>query len=273
MASVRRRLYLGLGAVALLLLLGVTSWWRFGQGQLQMALEPVTRSINRLAGNLGAFVRSPSLQRENDSLRRDLAELQTREVKQAVLTLENQALRELATVPKSPGWKSLGAEVIGRQEDDTGLVYLLDRGRRDGVLPGLAVVAGIKPASDDQASAPQAVLVGTVRSAGEHISTFVLTTASQSQVLADVLSPTRPRGLAAGEYNLAVRLKYIPLTELVAPGTPVVTSNLSALIPPNLLIGKVTAIERNEGEFFQSAIVSPPLPLDRFQFLSILIAS
>ncbi|MBI5465946.1 MAG: rod shape-determining protein MreC [Candidatus Kerfeldbacteria bacterium] len=267
---VRRRVVLTLVLLALVAGLALTGLWRRLQGLIQPLTVPTARAVNGLSLNLGSLFSGPQLQRENNELRQRLAQLKAYESERDTLRLENEHLRNLTGLPLPPRFPPLGVEVIGRRQDETGTSYIINRGSRDGLVPGLALVAGVQSAAG-QENRSTAVLVGTVRSVGQDISTFTIMTSTQSQVLAEVANATQSHGLAVGEYNLAVRLKFIPLTDGLSPGQAVVTSNLSPLIPPGLLLGSITAVERQPGDFFQSAVVAPPWALDRLRFLYVLL--
>ena len=89
-------------------------------------------------------------------------------------------------------------------------------------------------------------------------------------MLAKLAEAPTSQSVAVGEYNLAVRLKYLDIDQRVAVGDAVITSNLNTLIPSGLLVGTVTTVEREEGELFQSAVVAPPSPLEQFRYLYVL---
>jgi len=266
----RRRVILGSAIVVLVVLLVVTSLWTRAQGPVQLFTVPVTRTLNSWSLSLGALFNGPQLQRENNELRQRLAQLKAYESERDTLHLENEHLRNLTEVPLPSGWQPLGVEVIGRQQDETGTNYIINRGATSGLIPGLALVAGIS-ASANTKSRLTAVMVGIVKSVGREVSIFSSLTSAQSQILAEVVNTSQSQGLAVGEYNLAVRLKFIPLNDELTTGQPVVTSNLASLIPSGLLLGSITAVDRPSGDFFQSAVVATPWPLDKLRFLYVLL--
>ena len=266
----RRRLILGSAIALLLVLLVGTSLWSRTQGVVQSFTLPVAKTLNNWSLGLSALFSGPQLQQENNDLRQRLAQLKAYESERDTLRLENEHLRNLTGVPLPSGWHPLGVEVIGRQQDETGTNYIINRGATSGLVPGLALVAGISESINDK-SRLTAVMVGIVKSVGRQVSTFASLTSAQSQILAEVVNNSQSQGLAVGEYNLAVRLKFIPLNDALDVGQPVVTSNLTSLIPSGLLLGSITAVDRPSGDFFQSAVVAPPWPLDKLRFLYVLL--
>ena len=269
MQSLRRRLALSAAVAAIMLAFWLTPLWRILSGSFQPLLVPLTGAVHQVALTWGDLLSGPRLAKENESLRQQLSALQSQTAELATLTQQNQELKQLNTVPTNPRFTSLGAEVIGRLQDESGTSYLINRGGRDGLAPGLAVVAGLAD-SNASSSTSSALLVGLVREVNQTSATFTLTTSSSSQVLVEVVNANHSRGVAAGEYNLGLELQFVPLGDKLTAGEQVVTSNLDSRVPPGLIIGAITAVEQHEGDFFVTATLAPPQPLERFRFLQVL---
>ncbi len=267
--SLRRRLLLVAVVLVTAAVVLLTPAWHWLSGGLQPLLTPLTARTHGLALWWGNLTAGPRLAAENESLRQQLAASQSQAAEVASLTQENQALKALSNVPGQARFTSQGAEVIGRLQDERGTTYLINRGARDGLVPGLAVVAGTSPTGDGSAQAT-GLLVGLVRDVVQSSASFSLTTSSSSQVLAEVANSTHSRGVAVGQYNLALQLKFVPLGDNLKEGDQVVTSNLDHLVPTGLLIGTISAVQSQEGDFFTTATVSPPQALERFRFVRVL---
>lgn len=264
--NVRRVLILLLALVVIIVLL-VTPVGRI----IQDFTQPWLSKIAEISGAGGSWLqrlnRTTQLAEENENLRHQVAELLARQSTTEALQSENKELRNLVDLPIPVSYIPLAVEIIGQQIDETGISYLINRGEQDGLVPGLAAVAGLP---NNQQDTSGLVLVGTIKEVGQHVANLTLITASSSEVLAKLATAPTGQSLAVGEYNLAVRLKFLEIDQKVSVGDAVVTSNLNRLIPPGVLIGNVTTVERLEGELFQSAVVSPPVALEQFRFLYIL---
>ncbi|MDP3986377.1 MAG: rod shape-determining protein MreC [Candidatus Veblenbacteria bacterium] len=262
-----RRAIVAVLILTLTIILAVGPLWP----PLQNITQPWLAPLTRWASGLGDWTRQvwqvSALGLENESLRHQVAELNARQATAEAVRQENEELRRLASLPVAAGYERVAVEVIGRQEDETGTSYIVNRGRRDGLEVGLALVAG---AAEEDSGIAGLLLVGTITEVGEQVARFRLTTSSASRVLVQLAQTVTARSLAVGEYNLAVRLRFLELDQPVAVGDTVVTSNLNQLVPPGLLVGTVTTVERQEYELFQTAVVTPPVPLERFRFLYVL---
>jgi len=262
-----RRLLLWLLALVALVGISLTPLW----SGLQQITQPWLVPLVNFSQGVGEWFKNvwqlPSLKKENEILQHEVAELMARQAASSAVYKENEELRGLLALPSVAGFERLSVEVVGQQIDETGTSYIINRGQADGLYPGLAAVAGLPRA---EAASAGLVLVGTITQVGARVANLRLITASASEVLAMLAQNPRAQSLAVGEYNLAIRLKYLDIDQSVSVGDAVITSNLSANIPPGLLIGTVTTVERAADQLFQAAIVSPPVPLEQFRFLYIL---
>jgi rod shape-determining protein MreC len=237
--------------------------WRYFKNNVQILTLPLAQFSSRLGRDINAWIQAPRLNYQIENLQHELANLKAKQTESNTLMAENLELRNLSLVPAPINFKKLGVEIIGRQNDESGTYYLINRGAEEGMELGMPLVAGLL----QESARPRAILVGIIKNVSAHTSLFSLTTSNSSQILAEVVNETHSRGLAQGEYNLAIKLKFILLTETITPSLDVVTSNLDELIPPGLLIGTITSVDRPEGDFFLNATVAPSIPLEEFHFL------
>lgn len=262
---VRQLVWLGAAGIVVVAIIA-TPLWRTIQSASASVLAPLYYQTNALGNNVSLLWRVQTLAKDNDSLRHELAGATVQNAELKTLREENAQLRTLAQVPLPSGVSAIGSEIIGQHQDELNSGYVLNRGSNDGIVAGMPVVAGMSSENEKI----RALLLGTIQSVSPTQSLFTLTTTNSNNVLAEVVNDTHSQGMAVGEYNLAIRLKYVPLTEKLLPGDEVVTSNLDLLTPPGLLIGTISTVEQQEGDFYVSAIVAPPQPLDKFKFVYIL---
>ncbi len=266
LAGRRRRLVTSLGLAALVGALVLAPVWRSLERLVQPWVLALASPLYRLT-QLGAALGSgPQLARENETLRQTLAAHLSVETELQTVLRENQELKALNLLPLSATYDHLGVAITGRLQDERGTSYLINRGLAEGLTPGLALVAGYGVRNGKTS----ALLVGVITRVGPSTAQFSLTTSNQSQVVAEVANAARSRGLAVGEYNLGLELRFVPLADDLSAGQSVVTSNLDSLMPPGLLVGTITEVQKQEGDFFQTATLAPPLPLDSFRFLEVL---
>src|SRR5262245_53942577 len=188
---------------------------------------------------------------ELDWLYDRIATLETRTVRLEEVEQENTRLRELLEFRQRLAGDLQPASVVGR--DATGLARTLtiDRGERDGVVKGAAVLA------------PGGV-VGQVFLASAHAARVLLITDHNSGVDA-IVQRTRARGIVEGTVTEGCGLKFVKRTEDLQPGDVVVTSGVDGIFPRGLPIGQLTSVDKRGQGLFQYASVRPFVDFDRLE--------
>lgn len=207
---------------------------------LQKGATMAGRAVGHLYRDYRELVR---VREENRSLRRRVAELERELVREREVELANRRLRRLLDFRKRIGAEVIAAQVVGRDASGLFRTLTIDRGERDGVYKGAAVLA---PAG----------VVGQVYMASSHAARVLLVTDHNSGV--DVLvQRTRVRGIVAGVVDDGCELKYVPRTADVRAGDLLITSGLGAVFPKGVPVGEVRTVERRARGMFARVMVEP----------------
>jgi rod shape-determining protein MreC len=198
------------------------------------------------------------LRLENEKLRRQLAEMSRR-------AFDVEALEDLAIVKRRTPADTLGARVIGAPMSPQFRVLRLriDRGNHD-VQPDMPVITGTGP-------------VGRINKVyGDYADvTLISDPASSIEV---VVARTGGRGILTGlgkpdSYSCTIR--YLEAASKpenkVQVGDEIVTSGLGATFPPGLVVGKVSAVAKDDG-MFQRVEVEPAVDMSRVRAVEVLLA-
>ncbi len=173
---------------------------------------------------------------------------------------ENRKLREALKFASNSNSRTVVASVIAKEaaaEDSLGLV--INRGAKDGLVAGLAVV------SED------GLIVGKVLETKDATAKICLTTNPNCQLAAAIQNSDKTQGITDGDLGLTIRMNYIPQLEKIAPGDIVITSGLGEHIARGLVIGRVTQVFNESNEVWQEAIIEPLVDLDNLTIVSVLI--
>jgi rod shape-determining protein MreC len=208
--------------------------------------------LRRSAGGLwGSYFDLVETQHENVLLHEKIDALQSDLVRLTELELANQRLRELLQFRSRLEGEVLGARVIAWDPTPWVGTFTIDRGERDGVRRGMAVLS------------PQGV-VGQVSQASRAASRVLLLTDHNSGIDAFV-QRTRARGIVQGANEEGCEMKYLRRDEDVVPGDRVLTSGLDGIFPKGILIGEVVDVSRRNRGLLQVAVVRPSADLDRVE--------
>lgn len=180
---------------------------------------------------------------ENKRLREELGRVQGESV---LLREELEKLRmeiEAAKIEKRLSFEVIPAQVIGRDPYDWLGIVVIDRGREEGVVEGLAVVT-------------YQGMVGRVEQVYPHHAEIRLLL-SPSLALGVLIQRTRDLGVLVGNGQGLCLLKYVPRTSQVQEGDMVITSGLGGKIPRGVVVGRVKEVRERGGDLFKEIIVEP----------------
>jgi rod shape-determining protein MreC len=185
-----------------------------------------------------------TLQRENEELREIEGEYQLM-----------QNLFERAR--ESPQLKRLTASVIGYDTSPLFRSLILDKGADDGVFVGMPVESARG-------------LVGQVFRTTDHSAMVILVTDNISSIPAR-LGNSRATGIVrGGGLGGGITMDWLDLEAQIEVGEVVYTSGLGGRFPEDMVIGRVTEIERREADLFQRAVIQPAVNFDSLEMVFVI---
>ena len=213
--------------------------------------RPLFDTVHILGEGLGGigsgFLEIFSLEEENKILRARLEALNAHEETHRELARENTRLRELLEFRAKSDWKMIPAEVIGRELGPWSRGLLLDKGTKQGIRQGMAVLTSVG-------------LVGRISEAGPNSSRVALLTDPHFRVMGR-LPDTSEAGLVSGGPTGECLINYLPLDQEFQEGQAVFTSGGKSFAPPGIPIGVIHKIWKDSSEMYQTARVQPAVRL------------
>lgn len=242
---------------------------------LNKSLEPMFRTFYSLSTNLNKIYLTETgkqdLAAELKQAEEKINQLIAENVKLRFLEEENTVLRKHLNFLNKDNRRYLMANIISRGEltgasSEGNQSIVIDKGARDGLFAGLAVVS-----STAIGSTSQGVIIGKIVNVKEQIAEVYLVTNKNSKLAASIFGENKTSGIASGELGLMIKMDFIPQTENIKAGDIVATSGLEQNIPRGLVIGRVTEINKENNEVWQTAIVEPLVDLDTLSVVAILL--
>jgi len=208
------------------------------------AISPVTDVVVH-AGQIS------ELSAENAALRQELSRTQAdlASLREGRIALE-QANSLIQSVGADAG-TTITATVILRDPAPGKQSVVLNRGSDAGVRLGQPVLGS------------GATLLGIVTEVNEARSRVRLIT-DRDAAIAALLQSSRTAGSLVGDGD-GLRLDFVPLEASVAPGDVVLTSALGGLLPPGLLVGRVSSVDAPGQDLHQRIEVDPLGDLERIE--------
>jgi rod shape-determining protein MreC len=257
--------YLLIAAVVAGLIVQRAGLWEPVEGLLSQAAVPLQKGISQIVDQVGSLSQTArdlrELRQQNEELEAENARLLLEIVRLREIEVEAALQRDLLDFAQShPSFDIQGAHivgtVIGRDPSNLQRYVTLDVGRKAGVARNMPVVTNRG-------------LVGRISEVGDSWSRVLLITDVSSSVNA-ITQSTRATGLVQGRPDGLPAMRDIPQGDTVSVGDTVFTSGLGGTFPRQILIGQITAVERNDYDLYQMAIIQPTVDFNHLEMVLII---
>ncbi len=257
--------YLLIAAVVFGLVFQRTSLWQPVEGLLSQAAAPFQKGISQIVAQVSSLSQTGrdlrELRRRNEELEAENARLLLEIVRLREIEVEAALQRDLLNFANShPSFDIQGAHivgmVIGRDPTNLQRYVTLDVGRIAGVARNMPVVTNRG-------------LVGRISEVGDNWSRVLLITDASSSVNA-ITQSARATGLVQGQPDGSPIMRDIPQADTVSVGDTVFTSGMGGNFPRQILIGQVTAVQRNDYDLYQTAVVQPTVDFNHLEMVLII---
>ena len=219
--------------------------------------KAATLVIKTVQGTFTQYIYVFNLGKENRMLKQKIAELQEENHRMKEMKLANERLRQLLQFREKNSPSMIGAEVIGQDPSSWFKSVTINKGERDGVKKGMAVIS---PAG----------VIGQILKTAPHYATVLLLTDYNSAV-DSIVQRTRAKTIVEGKGENRCQLKYLRRAEEVAVGDVVVTSGLGGNFPKGLMVGEIKKVDKKGHGVFQYAELVPSVDLTQLEEVFVII--
>jgi rod shape-determining protein MreC len=216
-----------------------------------LPIEALTTLEQNVIGLWQEYVALRHVREDNRQLRRDLEVLQRQNSDLRESAVAAQRLAALLEFKEQFAPQTVGARVMGRDSTNWYSSVILNKGDRDGIRPEMGVMTS-------------AGIVGRIVKTGPFSSIALLVT-DPHNAITGIIQRSRDEGIVEGTSQGRARIKYLPLLANIRVGDIVVTSGLTGGFPRGIVIGTVLAMQKEEGELFQSAEIAPQADLSKLE--------
>lgn len=209
-----------------------------------------------IGGSLEDLQTIEELQQRNRELEQALAQLQQEVVAQREIVVDyNRLAAAFDYVSSVQNLETIMADVIGRDTAPSMRTIVLNRGTRDGVRIGMAVIV-------------EGNLIGRIIRVGPTSSRVMLITSDDSFISAR-LQTTRDEGTVRGISETTMQMEMLGLNATVQNADLVITSGLGGNLPADLTIGQVISTQRLEAGTQQTAQIRSLVDFTRLEMVLI----
>lgn len=195
------------------------------------------------------------LYRENQALKRELEQLRLESRRQAEMLEAGKRLAELLELKQQLPYPAVAARILVYNPSLFARSAIIDKGRRDGIVPDCAVLAA-------------GGVVGRVTFSTKDTAEVQLITAARAAA-GVTLTATGTHGVISGTGSDLLLLNYVPPEVNVSMGEMVVTSGLDGIYPPGLVVGRILAIKR--GSIFREIWLEPAVELKKLREVLVIL--
>ncbi len=224
-------------------------------------MRPFQRALNSMLTGIGnvkdRYIAVGDLWLENQGLKERVSELEAEVNSFREAEVTNLRLRKLLDLKKEAFARSVSATIIGSSASTWFQSLTIDKGTKQGVRKGMAVIS------------PSGI-VGQIWSVAPNSSKVLLVTDHNSGV--DVIAQrTRARGIVSGSLDKGPVMEYVTRNENIREGDRLITSGLDNIFPKGQLVGTVGKVQENSYGLFQD--VSVRLAVDPERIEEVLVVS
>lgn len=236
------------------------------EGGAGSALNFIQGSVYSLSSNISETFSSifsvSKIKEENEQLRKQNDELQSKVIEYNALLKENERLREtLNFTSQNSEYKYLGCNIIGKSGGNFLDGFVIDRGTKDNIRKGMVVVTSRG-------------LVGQVTKTASNWS-LVQTISNENMAVSGMVESTNETGIVKGytdmDNTLLAKLYMLPEDSAVKKGDVILTSGYGNFYPKRIRIGEVVDIEEDKGKIMKNAIIKPYVDFNKLEELFIVV--
>lgn len=235
-----------------------------GVGAVVSPLQKIVYNINdKIKGSFDFFLNFSKVKQENDDLRAQNAELESKMVEYNKLKDENDRLREILKFKDSKSnYDYVGCNIIGYSGGTLSQGYIIDRGTNDGIEKDMIVIN-------------YQGLVGKVTEAESNYS-IVETILNENIAVSVMVESTREttgilRGVKESKNENLVKIYNLPIDSQIKEGDVILTSGLGMIYPKEIRIGEVVSVSTDNLTVMKNAVVRPYVDFSKLEELFVII--
>jgi rod shape-determining protein MreC len=206
-------------------------------GAFARVQQSTANAVYGVRNGWGNYVDLRGVRSENETLRKQVADLEVRLQEQRALAARTTKLQELLDLKSTVTAPTLAAEVIAGNPNPGILTVTIDRGSADGVQENMAVIA------------PTGVVGRVVGSPAAHAARVQLII-DRHAAAAALSERTRAGGMVVGQDDSGkspLRMELVSNLADLKVDDVIVTSGAEGIYPKGFAIGRVASVERGTG--------------------------
>ncbi len=217
-----------------------------------------------VTGSNSFFADIEELKAENDNLKEQISQLESKVINYESIYAENQVLKGHANLSdKYPDYDVVVADIISKSNTNWEAIYVVNKGSNDGIKPGMTVIA-------------EAGLFGYVETVTKNTAKIISVLDAGNSVSARI-TRTRDEVVCKGSISLLekqqLKVINIPSGTVLIEGDKIETSGMGGIYPKGIGIGKILEVVNKKNPIENEAILQMYVDFDKVETLAIITKS
>src|SRR5699024_7070386 len=245
------RMIVALVAVILIIIIGVTSQNRTSLTKFEKLVGGILSPINKLSSNMGnklansftSIKNITKLSKENQYLKKELAELKETNRDLEKIVRKYDFLKNEAELLKETNHDLVSAQITSKEPGNWYDIFTIDKGESDGIKRGATVIQGVELEDD----IIEEGIVGRIGDVGDNWAK-VVSVIDETNKISFKTTRTQDGGIVSGNIdNLLSGYLYDSKADIVE-GDKLYTSGLGKIFVKNVYIGEIEEVIEVEEE-------------------------
>lgn len=259
--------------IILLITIGITANDRerisFLESKIGTIITPVQEIFygagQTVSNTFNSVMSIGTLKKDNKELKEKVAKLEDENREMLDIISKEEHLKNEMKLKKETSYNFVDTRIIAKEPGNWFNKFIVNKGSRDGVRKGSAVIQAIQ---DD--GIVKEGLVGRVIEVGDDWSKVLSIVDEGSNVSYKVIR-TQDFGVAKGNMNENIEGFLFDIDAEVVKGDKLITSGMGEVFIPGLYIGKITDVKMNEEELKKEIKVEPSVNFQKINDLFIIL--
>jgi rod shape-determining protein MreC len=213
-------------------------------------------AINGVREVWSGYVALRNVRRENEELKRELADARVALQQQRALADRSRGLETLLGLRDRTSLETVAAEIVGAASTPDFRTLTIDKGVKDGLRPDMAVIS------------PHGVVGRVVVPSARSAKVQLLI--DRNAAAGALIERSRAQGVVLGAGDGGLLLEYVPEVADVVVGDVVVTSGIDGIFPKGFVLGHVENIEKSGGAY-RRIVVRPAADFSKLEEVLVVV--
>lgn len=230
---------------------------------LNVVQKVLYNASDAVRGSFSFIFNFSNVKKENEELRKRNEELENKALEHDILLGENETLQSLLDFKNQrKEFNYIGCNIIGTSGGNFLDGFIIDRGTKDGLRKGMAVVTDRGLIGQVTSTSGDWSVIQTISNENIAVSGMVESTNEITGIV---------RGYKDEDNRLLAKLYSLPLDSTIKVDDIILTSGHGNLYPKGIRIGKVTAIEEDKGRIMKNAIIEPYVDFNKLEQVLVVV--